>query len=353
MNSRHAPGAAPPQHGGRLRLAAARYGIPLSEWLDLSTGIHPAPWPAPPPPVSAWARLPEPEDGLLEAAQRYYRAASVLPAAGSQAAIQTLPALVAAERIGPSTQLRTGVLAPTYAEHAHAWRRLGYEPISLAAREIAGALATLDALVVVNPNNPTGERFAPETLLEWHAKLAARGGFLIVDEAFMDATPEQSLAPHAARPGLVVLRSLGKFFGLAGARVGFVLAAPDFLDALSRLLGPWTVSGPSRFAAIEALQDRPWQEAARAQLARESQRLAHVLSHHGLAPDGGTALFQWVCTPRASRIHEALARRGILSRLFDDPPSLRFGLPGSETDWARLGSALSDLGARAPDGVSA
>lgn len=352
MNSRHAPGAAPPQHGGRLRLAAARYGIPLSEWLDLSTGIHPAPWPAPPPPVSAWARLPEPEDGLLEAAQRYYGAASVLPAAGSQAAIQTLPALVAAQRIG--------VLAPTYAEHAHAWRRLGHEPIFLAAREVAGALDTLDALVVVNPNNPTGERFAPETLLEWHAKLAARGGFLIVDEAFMDATPEQSLAPHAARPGLVVLRSLGKFFGLAGARVGFVLAAPDFLDALSRLLGPWSVAGPSRFAAILALQDRPWQEAARAQLARESQRLARLLSHHGLASAGGTALFQWVCTPRASRIHEALARQGILSRLFDDPPSLRFGLPGSETEWARLGNALAGLGVpvlsfvegRVPDGVS-
>lgn len=338
MSGRLASGTAPP-HGGRLAQAAARYGIPLSEWLDLSTGIHPAPWPAPPPPVSAWARLPEPEDGLLEAAQRYYGAASVLPVAGSQAAIQALPALIAAKRVG--------VLTPAYAEHAYAWRRLGHEVIPLAAHRMGGALDTLEALVVVNPNNPTGERFAPETLLEWHARLAARGGFLIVDEAFMDVTPEQSLAPHAARPGLVVLRSLGKFFGLAGARVGFVLAAPDFLDALSHYFGPWSVAGPSRFAAIGALQDRPWQEAARAQLVRESQRLARLLARHGLAPEGGTALFQWVRTPRAAFLHERLARLGILTRLFTDPPGLRLGLPGEESAWDRLGAALAGVEAAA------
>jgi len=325
-----------PQHGGRLRAAAAHYGIPLSQWLDLSTGINPSPWPVSSLPHEAWQRLPEDEDGLTEAACSYYGAPTLRPVAGSQAAIQALPAL----RPRPS---RVGVLTPAYAEHAHAWRRYGHDVIPLASDAIADALPTLDVLVVVNPNNPTGERFAPATLLDWHARLAARDGWLIVDEAFMDATPEWSLAPYGDRRGLIVLRSLGKFFGLAGARVGFVLAARNFLDVLSDRLGPWTVAGPSRFIAAQALADRTWQETARARLAQETRRLATLLSRHELAPGGGAALFQWVRTSRAISIHEHLARLGILTRLFTEPLGLRFGLPMGEAQWERLAKALATV----------
>ena len=73
-------------------------------------------------------------------------------------------------------------------------------------------------MVLVQPNNPTGALFARSRLLDWHARLARRGGWLVVDEAFIDPTPDASLAPMAGADGLVVLRSLGKFFGLAGAR---------------------------------------------------------------------------------------------------------------------------------------
>ncbi|HHL20261.1 MAG TPA: aminotransferase class I/II-fold pyridoxal phosphate-dependent enzyme, partial [Aliiroseovarius sp.] len=219
------------EHGGRLRLAARRYGIPLADWLDLSTGLNPRAWPVPAIPARAWSRLPEEDDDLARLAQEYYGAADCLPVAGSQAAIQALPLLHAAGG------RRIGMLAPAYAEHAHAWRRAGFEVLPLAAEAIEAAIEGLDHLLLVNPNNPTGQRFDAAQLLGWHRRLAARGGSLIVDEAFMDVTPADSLAVHSHLPGLIVLRSLGKFFGLAGARVGFVLAEPGLLRRLADWLG--------------------------------------------------------------------------------------------------------------------
>jgi cobalamin biosynthetic protein CobC len=320
------------EHGGRLRQAARRYGVPLAHWLDLSTGINPLPWNGELPPVASWARLPEVDDGLAEAAREYYGAPLTLPVAGTQAAIQALPRL---RRPG-----RVGVIAPTYAEHGHRWRSAGHSVAYLSVDECVAALPTLDVLIVVNPNNPTGTRFESEQLLGWHAALAAQGGWLIVDEAFIDTTPELSLAAESNRSGLVVLRSFGKFFGLVGARVGFALAAHALLRALAEQLGPWPIATPSRFVAERALRDRDWHAVMRVRLPRASARLAGLLSCHGLAPTGGCALFQWVQTPHAETIYDVLARDGILVRRFDAPSSLRFGLPGTEKDWERLEQAL-------------
>jgi cobalamin biosynthesis protein CobC len=323
-------------HGGRLREAAARYAIPLSDWLDLSTGINPRGWPVPAVPSLIWTRLPEERDGLEEAAARYFGTTDVLPVAGSQAAIQALPLLRMPGRVG--------VPAVGYQEHAQAWQRAGHTLVRLDEGnpqiERADGFERLDVLVVINPNNPTGRRWSVETLLRWHAHLADRGGWLVVDEAFMDATPEESLAAYANRPGLVVLRSLGKFFGLAGARVGFVLGAADLREDLRSRLGPWTLSGPARHVAQLALSDGAWQASTRASLFPASARLYDLLCRHGLSPHGSSHLFQWVRTDDARRIHDALARQGIWVRLFDAPPSLRFGLPGAELQWQRLESAL-------------
>jgi len=318
------------EHGGALLAAATRYDIEPADWLDLSTGINPAGWPVPPIPASVWQRLPEAEDGLVLAAAAYYGSACVLPVAGSQAAIQALPRLRAACRVG--------VPHPAYAEHAHAWRTAGHAVTAWQPEQGVGAL---DVLVLVHPNNPGGQTYAAAELLDWHARLTACGGWLVVDEAFIDATPEASLAGWCPRPGLIVLRSLGKFFGLAGARVGFVLAEPALLDSLGDRLGPWAVSAPSRWVARAALADTAWQQSARPALLAAGARLADLLRSHGLAPVGGTALFQWVRIPDAAERHERLARQGILTRLFADPPSLRFGLPRHENDWARLAAALA------------
>lgn len=335
----------PPEHGGRLRAAARRYGIALENWLDLSTGISPHPYPVPPVPADAWTRLPEEQDGLELAAAACYGTDAILPVAGSQAAIQALPTFIPGETVS--------LLSPTYSEHPHAWRhRYVHECTSDDLETVA---QHTDILVIVNPNNPTGESLEPDYLLALHHSLARRGAWLIVDEAFIDTRPDLSLARFAGRDKLVILRSLGKFFGLAGARVGFVLAPLSLREKLARHLGPWTISGPARHIASAALADKAWQDVARRRLAEDGRRLAALLTSSGIGCPSGTDLFQWIATPHAPVLYAHLARQGILTRLFHTPASLRFGLPGDETAWQRLADALASAPTRldtpAPQGL--
>lgn len=323
------------EHGGRVRAAAQRYGISEHDWLDLSTGINPNGWPVPVLPQNIWQHLPQDDDELYAAAQSYYGTASLLPVAGSQAAIQALPRLRAPGRVA--------IVMPSYAEHAHAWQRHGHQVIPTSAAEILHISDDVQVVVIVNPNNPSGKLFSRDELLRLHERLAARGGWLIVDEAFMDAAPEHSLASASPRARLIVLRSVGKFFGLAGARVGFVLAEQKLLHALAALLGPWPIAAPSRYVTTLALRDSTWQQATRHAFTLAAQRLSGLLTRHGLVPDGGCDLFQWVCRADAASVHDQLAQRGILTRLFDQPHSVRFGLPRDEAQWVRLAAALSEL----------
>ncbi|MEA3130196.1 MAG: cobalamin biosynthesis protein CobC [Paraburkholderia sp.] len=330
-------GAAPTVviHGGNLHEAAERYGIPYAQWLDLSTGINPHGYPVPPVPAAAWRRLPDEGDGLAACAARYYGApdaAHVLPVAGSQAAIRALPSLLPRAQVG---------IAPlTYSEYAPAFEWAGHQvaPLDVAWDTLPEAFTHG---VVVNPNNPTAEHLSAGQLLHWHAQLSARGGTLLVDEAFGDTMPAASLAASTHRDGLIVLRSPGKFFGLAGVRAGFVLGAPALLDALGRTLGPWTVSGPARHAVKAAFEDTAWQQQMRTRLAAESARLVSLLHAHGFAARS-TPLFAWTDDARAAAMHEALARRGVWTRLFAASGSVRFGLPASEAEWARLEAGLRE-----------
>lgn len=323
------------EHGGRLLRAAKAYGMEPEAWLDLSTGISPFGWPVPSIPSSVWRRLPEDDDGLVEAACAYYGATHLLPVAGSQAAIQALPLLRQPSRVG--------VIAPGYNEHAHAWHRAGHKVETLPASALLADVARFDVIVLIHPNNPGGDRFERAALLACHASLAERGGWLLVDEAFMDATPHDSLCDEAHHEGLIVLRSAGKFFGLAGARAGFVAAHQPLLERLRDQLGPWTLNGPARYVLKQALADRAWQTGAREWLHSMSDSLAVVLSRHGLLPTAGCAFFQWWRDARAEAVHVALAKQGILTRLFDMPASLRFGLPADESALERLDQALASL----------
>lgn len=331
------------EHGGRLHAASLRYGIPRQDWLDLSTGINPAAYPLPPIPVDAWQRLPEDDDGLAAAARAAFGAdpaAALLALPGSQAAIQALPALRPGSHVA--------VLSPTYAEHPHAWESRGAHHLTpFAADALLAAAAHNDVVVLGNPNNPDGRRFTRADLLNAARRLHARGGWLVVDEAFADAEPDESVAPFAgtpAYPGLIVLRSLGKFYGLAGARVGFALLAPSVAARLADALGPWPVAGPARWVARAALADRAWQQAAAATLRRDSARLADLLAP--LGPASGCALFQSLVLPpaRAAALHDHLARNGILVRLFAPQGRVRFGLPpAAPAAWQRLARALDAL----------
>ncbi len=323
------------EHGGQTRVAAARYGIALENWLDLSTGINPIPFDPPPVPPDVWARLPQEQDGLEETAAAYYGTPDVLPVAGSQAALQLLPRL--------RGHCRVGVLHPGYTEHALAWRSAGHEIVEVSAKEIADTVDSLGVLVLMQPNNPTGTLFSATDLHEWHARLAARGGWLVVDEAFIEASVQAGCAQPQMPQGLIVLRSLGKFYGLAGARAGFMLAHPELLARARAALGPWSVAGPSRHVAQAALRDSAWQAATRKRLLQDGVRLAQLLRAAGLPSAGGCGLFQWAPTGLAETVHRQLAQRGILTRYFAEPRSLRFGLPGSATDWERLRTALDEI----------
>lgn len=324
------------EHGGNLRAAMRRYGG--ADWIDLSTGINPIGYPAPPLAPDAWQRLPEHDPALLEAACAYYGAPAMLAVAGTQAAIQALPRLRAPARVS--------VAAPSYAEHSHHWARHGHAMRQVAYADLDAAIGDSDVVVVCNPNNPTGETVPPGQLLAWRAQLAARGGWLVVDEAFGDTAAGLSVAGHADKPGLVVLRSVGKFFGLAGLRLGFVAAEPCLLAQLGDLLGPWAVSGPAQAVAMAALRDHAWQGAAQERLARDGARMRALLAAHGIHA-GGTPLFHWWAEPQAEAFHEHMVRRAVWVRLFGQAArGIRLGLPAHAHGWDRIEQALQDWNRR-------
>ncbi len=318
-------------HGGDLGAAIARHGGAPADWMDLSTGINRLPYAVPPFAPGALRDLPGAGEvaACAEAARRAYGApprVACLPLAGAQAAIQFVP------RLRPAG--RAAVLGPTYNEHAAAFAAAGW---SVAEVSDLDALTGYDAVTLVNPNNPDGRRWPPEEV----AALTARNGLVVVDESFADVTPETSLCPRLGAPGLVVLRSFGKFFGLAGLRLGFALGSEAEIAALREAAGPWPASGPALAAGRLALSDGDWIRATRARLAFHSRRLDALATGVGWSLVGGTGLFRLYATPDAGRAREALARHRVWSRRFPYSPTwLRFGLPGPEPEWQRLAEAL-------------
>lgn len=265
-----------PQHGGNLRWAVEQFNIPHAEWLDLSTGINPRGWPVPQLAPECWLRLPQAWDGLEDVAAQYYGCDLLLPVAGSQAAISKLPRL--------RRHSRVGIISPGYTEHAQAWQAAGHEVVELDVSAIDGKIFELDVVVVINPNNPTGELISQQQLNGWLQRLQQKGGWLLIDEAFIDTTPQLSMLDQIGAEGLIILRSLGKFFGLAGVRVGFVFAWQQLLDELNAEMDPWSVNGPAREVACRVLADQQWHTENRSQLQSASQRLASLLKNRGCIP---------------------------------------------------------------------
>ncbi|MDR7220183.1 cobalamin biosynthetic protein CobC [Aminobacter aminovorans] len=325
-------------HGGSLERARALFPGAPEPFVDLSTGINPNSYPLFELPATALSRLPEPvraRDLAAVAATAYGApsAAHVVPAPGTQILLPRIASLV---RPG-----RAFVLGPTYQEHARAAAIAGHQ---VAETRDFGQLFDADLAVVVNPNNPDGRVVPRKDLLGLAASLRARDGLLVVDEAFMDVGPQaQSLAGDVEQGGLVVLRSFGKFYGLAGIRLGFALAHPDIAGRLEEELGPWSVAVPSLEYGIKALSDADWQREMRTILAHAAHRLDQAFARAGVIVTGGTSLFRHVDIPDAAGLFKALGREGILVRSFADRPTqLRCGLPGHEVEWRRLDVALGD-----------
>jgi cobalamin biosynthetic protein CobC len=322
-------------HGGNLAEARRLFPQAPEPWLDLSAAASPHAYPSTDLQPDIFARLPEEEDlrRLEAAAANFYGVADAsrfVAAPGTQTLIQWLPQLIAARRVG--------ILGFTYSEHARSWRMVGAD---VRTCESLDELADMDVAVVVNPNNPDGRLVPAADLRDVAARVARRGGFLVVDEAFIDFLPrDASLVSEMPAPGAIVLRSFGKTFGLPGLRLGFAVAPPDFCARLRAALGPWPVSSAAIAIGCKALADHAWLAATRARLAADAGKLDACLAAASFTPVGATPLFRLVHHPDAAAIFDRLGRTGIWVRRFAERPGwLRFSIP-READLSRLGAAL-------------
>lgn len=320
--------------------AALEFPDARKPWIDLSTGINPHSYGYSPIPATAFSRLPEPSalGKLCETAARCYGAAAgenVTAAPGTHLLVPMITGQVFGGQ--EASTVKAAILSPTYAEHAHACRLAAFETLET---QDFSLLADADLAIVVNPNNPDGRLIADRELLALSHHLVAKGGMLIVDEAFRDVMDEASTLCGQVHEGLAVLRSFGKFYGLAGIRLGFGVTTLALAQALRTRLGPWTIPGPALHIGLEALADGEWQAAMRQRLAAEASRLDGLLKSAGYDVAGGTSLFRYVRNDKAQALYRHLAAAGILVRRFAERPDcLRIGLPG-EGEWDRLQEAL-------------
>ena len=324
-------------HGGDLSRLRRRFPDAPEPLIDLSTGINPYAYPLPAIPETAYTRLPEEAQirQLKEAAAQAYGARGpdlIAVAAGTQLLISILP------RLFPATQV--AVRAPTYGEHIAVWSAAGAAVLKSTGADV---LNSGDVAILCNPNNPDGRRLDAATLEALQARRAQRGGRLIVDEAFAEfGEAHLSTVPLVPQRGLIVLRSFGKAYGLAGVRLGFLIAEPDIARRVEQALGPWPVSGVAIHIACIAFADAAWRQTTTDRLAQAGDRLDCLLAAFGLDAIGGTSLFRLVRHDHAPAVAEALGRAGILVREFPDRPDwLRFGLPPDDDAWTRLADALA------------
>lgn len=328
-------------HGGRLNQIAQQYNIPVDDWLDLSTGISPLSYPIPEIPLQLWQQLPQESTALIAAAKQYYQCEQVLVTNGSQSIIKILPNLWQTHM-----PLSKTVYLPErgYKEHAHAWRIAGYN-ICFYHDELPAIdmLESNSVLVVINPNNPTGKLFSVEVLKQYQSKLIALNGLLVIDEAFIDVfSSDQSMCTTVNNDNTLVLRSFGKFFGLAGIRIGFLVANNFWHNKFSNALGPWQVNGPAQLIAEHALLDISWQKQQRHnlhQLRKQQEALLlerlnrEELSKELIAEINGTNLFLTVSFHNkntASKLYHLLCQQGVYCRLADEEDTLRFGIAKQE-----------------------
>lgn len=325
-------------HGGD-DAAARRWPDAPAPILDLSTGINPFSYPFDTPPANTWRRLPQTaaENAAKQAIAAYLGIAdtnTLVLASGSQLLINQLPFLFDPSDVSVST--------PTYGEHATSWAHADHCVIGAESPNDLRNPETFAA--VTNPNNPTGHRIERDMLIEIAERKRGTGRLLVVDEAFADLAPDIGIADLVQDLPVVVFRSFGKFFGLAGLRLGIMVASPDLCSRMRERLGPWAVSGPALEFATRAYADAAWITATRTHLKKQAARLDRMLTAVGLDVVGGTDLFRLVAHAKAQRVYEGLGARGILVRSFDyNETWLRVGLPPDKAAAERLASALEEI----------
>ncbi|MEE9388102.1 MAG: threonine-phosphate decarboxylase [Paracoccaceae bacterium] len=312
----------PRDHGGGLDAAIARYGGDRAGWLDLSTGINPVPYPTGDISPNCWQTLPDiaAQDRLINAARAFWNipdTAHIIAAPGASALIAQLPRLL-------GTPKSAQIVGPTYNEWQAAFENAGWA-VSAAPTDPA-------VRITVHPNNPDGARAQHDML--------ADPGISIIDESFCDTVPEASLMPNFDGENTIFIKSFGKFWGLAGIRLGFAIAPPALVEKLSDALGPWPVSGPALEIGARALLDENWANQTRLRLEHDTQRLDDLMKSSGAGPGVGTSLFRLYQVDDAQAWQDRLARGHVWSRIFPYSKTwLRLGLPHPDK-WGQLEAAL-------------
>ena len=310
-------------HGGGLDVAISKYGGTREQWIDLSTGINPSSYTIPKIPKHFWNSLPDSkaQKELLIQAGEFWDVpnnSDIMAASGVSQLIAVLPNLLPVNRVR--------IISPTYNEHAAAFRSNGWE---------VGDAGNVQ--VIVNPNNPDGHY---HSISEEDTKNFELN---IIDESFCDISPDKSLIHLAKQNNVIILKGLGKFWGLAGLRLGFAIASPKLIETIISHVGPWSISGPAQFIGKAALSDNNWIHNTRIRLKKDSVRLDKLISSNNIKPIGGTDLFRLYKTTNAQKIHDKLAQNFIWSRVFPYSENwLRLGIPGDQSAWERLAKALEE-----------
>ncbi len=315
-------------HGGQLQQIAKNSAIPLSQWLDLSTGINPNSYPIPVIPQDIWQQLPQTNQELLTVARHYYGTEHILATSGSQSVISKLP-LLYQDHI--QSQAQVWLPKVGYKEHEKSWQEHGAKINHYHNLPTSEQLTPYAVVVVINPNNPSGQVCSQQQLLTLLNDIERLKGWLIIDEAFIDVMQANlSMIAYTDHPNLFVLRSVGKFFGLAGIRLGFLSATPKWLTLFNLACSPWEVNGPGQFVAQYALADTQWQQQQQRQLAQQAQNLEALLLQYFNGPITGTHLFKTLYMADATQYFTQLCQQGIYVRLCDEKNALRFGIPNKQ-----------------------
>ncbi len=325
-------------HGGAIDEMAQLFPDAPRPWVDLSTGVNPWPYPVSHLRPECFAKLPTKKDQqvcattMADAWGADANHIAVTP--GTELIIRLLPSILNGARVC--------VPKPTYGDHLSSWRSAGRDVLE--TNDPISNSQDAEIVVLCNPNNPDGRVWCPDAVEEKRKSQARRNRWLIVDEAYCDLVPENSVVPHAGKPGLIILRSFGKFYGVPGIRLGAILAPKSILEAISTFLGHWAVSGPALALGASAYRDRNWRKQTLTRLANESQRLDAGLTKAGINITGGTDLFRFIQLPDAYSAWEYLAERGIYTRRFDySKTELRLGLASDDTEVDRVLKAVTDL----------
>jgi threonine-phosphate decarboxylase len=330
-----------PTHGGNVHKVAREQGIPIDRIVDFSASINPLG-----PPIvglrairSALKQIvhyPDPDCWKLRqelAQQCGIHSDMILVGNGSTDLIHLLPrafTMKSALIMGPTFEeyARALIAAGSSVHYVHARREEGFRPpVEKVLRQLSSKRTRFDAVFLCNPNNPTGQVVSRQIVRELVEVVDRQEGWFIVDEAFIDFCPKQSVVSMlSAHPRMIVLRSLTKFYALPGLRIGYLVGACKVVDRLKGLQPSWSVNSLAQAAFHTVLRNHAYGTQSRDFMKHERSRFMHGLrSLFGVRVYASAANFvlievpAWTC---AGEVTDRLASERLLVRNCSTFPGL-------------------------------